>query len=171
MGNFDSLRLMNPARDYLPRTLVGGINGLPDVTVLPPCSKVTASLSNERIEMANSDPKSATFVCVRQTDVNDAGENHFLPGADCCETRRSLEEAGFEIVPVELEALDQQEGRHRATVAVMQIQGAPLTGGYPRVTGGAPKYHLPDRDRDQTMAALEGAGFLRVDSVLGLVDH
>ena len=164
-------RTMNEARDCLPRTVARGTNGLPDTTVPPPCSKATASFSCERIEMSNSDPKSATFVGVRQTGVIDAEENYFLPGADYWKTRRSLEDAGFEIVTAELEALDQQEGRRRATVAVMQIQGPPRSGGYTRVTGGALKYHLPDRDRDQTKAALEEVGFLRVDSVLSLVDH
>ena len=121
--------------------------------------------------MANSDPKSATFVCVRQTGVVDDDENYFLPGVDYWKTRRSLEEAGLEIVTAELEAQDQQEGRSRVTVEVMQIQGPARSGEYTRVTGRTPTYHLLDRDRDQTMAALEEAGFLRVDSVLSLVDH
>ena len=121
--------------------------------------------------MSNDNPRTATFVLVRRTGVIEAGENYHLPGADYWKTRRSLEDAGFEIVTDGLDALDQREGRQRVTVAVMQIQGPSNSGELPRVTEGAPKYHLAEKEHEQTIAVLEDAGFQRVDLVLSLLDH
>ena len=118
--------------------------------------------------MATDELTDAWFIIVNWPEGDSPETIYYLPGADEGETRRTLVQAGVQLLSDKQAILDQKQGCKRITVVMSR--GEANFGWVDSIrSSGAPtydrhKYYVPDSDYAQTDEALEKAGFVKAEA-------